>query len=53
VRGEPIVCTPLDAYKCFMRTEMDNLVLENFYLKKEDQPREIIEKLGLEAFAPD
>lgn len=53
VRGEPIVCTPLDAYKCFMRTEMDNLVLENFYLKKEDQPREIIEKLGLETFAPD
>ena len=53
VRGEPIVCTPLDAYKCFMRTEMDSLVLENFYLKKEDQPKEIIEKLGLETFAPD
>ena len=37
VRGEPIVCTPLDAYKCFMRTEMDYLVLENFLLSKADQ----------------
>ncbi len=53
VRGEPIVCTPLDAYKCFMRTEMDCLVLENHYLLKEQQPREIIEKIGLEEFAPD
>ena len=38
VRGEPIVCTPEDAYRCFMRTEMDTLVLENFLLKKEAQP---------------
>lgn len=38
VRGEPIVCTPEDAYKCFMRTEMDYLVIENFMLNKEDQP---------------
>jgi carbamoyltransferase len=38
VRGEPIVCTPEDAYRCFMRTEMDYLVLENFLLAKEDQP---------------
>ena len=30
VRGEPIVCTPEDAYRCFMRTEMDYLVMENF-----------------------
>jgi len=37
VRGEPIVCTPEDAYRCFMRTEMDMLVLENYVLKKEDQ----------------
>jgi len=37
VRGEPIVCTPEDAYRCFMRTEMDVLVLENCILKKEDQ----------------
>ena len=38
VRGEPIVCTPLDAYRCFMRTEMDYLVIENFVLAKIDQP---------------
>jgi len=38
VRGEPIVCTPEDAYRCFMRTEMDYLVVENFLLAKTDQP---------------
>jgi carbamoyltransferase len=38
VRGEPIVCTPEDAYRCFMRTEMDVLVLENQLLLKEEQP---------------
>ena len=38
VRGEPIVCSPEDAYRCFMRTEMDALVLENFLLHKEGQP---------------
>jgi carbamoyltransferase len=37
VRGEPIVCTPQDAYRCFMRTEMDVLVLENCILYKEKQ----------------
>jgi carbamoyltransferase len=37
VRGEPIVCTPEDAYRCFMRTEMDVLVLENCILFKEEQ----------------
>jgi len=37
VRGEPIVCTPEDAYRCFMRTEMDVLVLENCVLLKENQ----------------
>ena len=39
VRGEPIVCTPEDAYRCFMRTEMDYLVLENYVLAKTDQPQ--------------
>jgi carbamoyltransferase len=39
VRGEPIVCTPEDAWRCFMRTEMDYLVMENFLLAKSDQPR--------------
>ena len=38
VRGEPIVCTPEDAYRCFMRTEMDWLVLGNFILDKKRQP---------------
>ena len=37
VRGEPIVCTPEDAYRCFMRTEMDYLVLENVILDKREQ----------------
>jgi len=39
VRGEPIVCSPEDAYRCFMRTEMDVLVLENYVLLKEEQPQ--------------
>ena len=38
VRGEPIVCTPEDAYRCFMRTEMDVLVMEDRVLFKGDQP---------------
>lgn len=38
VRGEPIVCTPQNAYECFMRTDMDVLVLENYILYKEEQP---------------
>jgi carbamoyltransferase len=39
VRGEPIICSPEDAYRCFMRTEMDVLVIENFMLLKEEQPK--------------
>ena len=39
VRGEPIVCTPQDAYRCFMRTEMEVLVLENHVLYKDKQPK--------------
>jgi carbamoyltransferase len=38
VRGEPIICTPEDAYRCFMRTEMDVLVMESCVLLKENQP---------------
>jgi carbamoyltransferase len=38
VRGEPIVCTPADAYRCFMRTRLDHLVLGPFLLDKESQP---------------
>tara|TARA_B100000287_G_scaffold157484_1_gene148572 strand:+ start:1151 stop:2968 length:1818 start_codon:yes stop_codon:yes gene_type:complete len=37
VRGEPIVCTPKDAYLCFMRTEMDYLIMNNYLLSKKDQ----------------
>lgn len=41
VRGEPIVCTPIDAYNCFMNTGMDALYIENIELKKEHQERAI------------
>jgi carbamoyltransferase len=37
VRGEPIVCTPQDALRCFMDTDIDILVIGNCYLRKEDQ----------------
>ena len=39
VRGEPIVCTPANAYRCFMGTHMDVLVVENYVLKKPEQPK--------------
>jgi carbamoyltransferase len=38
VRGEPIVCSPADAYRCFMRTNIDALVLYPFLLLRDDQP---------------
>ena len=38
IRGEPIVCTPQDAYRCFLASDMDVLVLENCFLRKEEQP---------------
>ena len=38
VRGEPIVCSPDDAYQCFMKTNIDALAIGKFYLRKEDQP---------------
>ena len=41
VRGEPIVCTPTDAFKCFMGTELDLLVVENYLLVKEEQNEEL------------
>ena len=37
IRGEPIVCTPYDAFMCFMGTELDLLIIENFILYKEEQ----------------
>ena len=42
IRGEPIVCTPTDAYKCFMGTGLDILVIENFFLAKELQSQDNI-----------
>ncbi|MDD2385275.1 MAG: carbamoyltransferase [Bacteroidales bacterium] len=51
VRGEPIVCTPSDAFRCFMRTEMDVLVLQNYVFIKENQ--NINNKLFNENFKPD
>ena len=43
VRGEPIVCSPKDAFKCFMGTEMDVLAVGNFLLLKEEQDSSLIE----------
>ena len=43
VRGEPIVCTPADAFRCFMGTDLDILVVGNAMLKKEDQDKNLIE----------
>jgi carbamoyltransferase len=40
IRGEPIVCSPAEAYHCFMATEMDALVMENCLLLKSEQPKQ-------------
>ncbi|MEN9495845.1 MAG: hypothetical protein RLZZ137_885, partial [Cyanobacteriota bacterium] len=53
VRGEPIVCSPQDAYRCFMRTEMDVLVLENQLLLKQEQPREERDESWMQEFELD
>ncbi len=53
VRGEPIVCTPQDAYRCFMRTEMDVLVLQNQILLKENQPKQEIDETWKQEFELD
>jgi len=55
VRGEPIVCTPEDAYRCFLNTNMDVLVLEHFVLLKKEQPNagEIDNSAYLAQFALD
>ena len=42
IRGEPIVCNPTDAFKCFMGTNLDLLVIENFILEKSKQKKELI-----------
>jgi carbamoyltransferase len=53
VRGEPIVCTPSDAYRCFMRTDMDVLVLENHLLLKDEQPQAPDDQSWMEEFELD
>jgi carbamoyltransferase len=53
VRGEPIVCTPEEAYTCFMRTEMDYLVMGNFILDKKEQPEFKEDKNWREEFGLD
>lgn len=53
VRGEPIVCTPEDAYRCFMRTEMDYLVVNGFFLAKREQPDWENRERWMEQFKPD
>ena len=53
VRGEPIVCSPADAFRCFLRTDMDYLVLGHFLLDKKEQSAELISKARQEKFAPD
>lgn len=53
VRGEPIVATPEDAYRCFMRTEMDYLVLEGCLLEKSQQPRFTDDKKWMDEFELD
>jgi carbamoyltransferase len=53
VRGEPIVCTPQDAFRCFLHTHMDYLVLGNFLLDKKAMPESLRKVLPQPAFAPD
>ena len=53
VRGEPIVNTPEDAYRCFMRTGMDYLVIENLLLAKTDQPARNRDSYRNSDFEPD
>ena len=53
VRGEPPVCTPEDAYRCFMRTDMDYLVLGNFVLDKVQQPPSVVDDEWEKEFALD
>ena len=53
VRGEPIVCTPQDAYRCFMRTEMDVLVLQSQILFKVQQPKTEVDETWMQEFELD
>ena len=50
VRGEPIVCTPEDAYRCFLATEMDALVLEDVVVQKSEAARRVVDEQGRRAY---
>ena len=52
VRGEPIVCSPKDAIECFMSTNLDALVIENFFILKDKQD-EKLKNLYIREFDPD
>ena len=53
VRGEPIVCTPADAWRCFMGSGIERLAIGNFFLRKEDQPAAAAAEGHAASFAPD
>ena len=53
VRGEPIVCTPEDAYRCFMNTEMDCLVMDDYVFIKSEQPVCAVEENWVDNFEKD
>ena len=53
IRGEPIVCSPNDAFRCFLRTEMDILVVGNHLFLKEDQKEISPERIREEEFKLD
>ena len=52
VRGEPIVCTPKDAVECFMSTNLDALILENYFILKKEQDKKL-KNLYIRDFDPD
>ena len=52
VRGEPIVCTPKDAVECFMSTNLDVLILENYFILKKEQDKKL-KNLYIREFEPD
>ena len=53
IRGEPIVCAPEHAWRCFLRTEMDNLVIGSYIIDRKDVPEALIAEARKETFAPD
>lgn len=52
-RGEPIVCTPENGLRCFLGTNMDNLIIGSYLLDKEDMPHKLLDQCRAETFTPD